>query len=249
MMMGRNIFVIAIIVILSVGSVYFLIKGITPDYPTELNYRDATEAQLKESANIPIKGNSWNIGDIVAATVLLVGGVLSLQQYWQRSDINKWKEENQHEHSAIFEVLESVKDDKNKENIIKQIGEITNDFIHIVDDAELKQLIGEIGGRIQRFVNDTMCKNLTPEQYDFALVNIDNRAKESQRLIEEMHFTSNFKDAFLIAQAENIINLKECLKRIMDDQIENHKYQRYGAATKGFAKSYLRAVVKAYNKY
>lgn len=199
------------------------------------------------------KGLNYEI--LITAIVALAGVWMSLKSQ-QHSDklkqyqtvVEKYQEDNIKQHEEIKQVLVTVVEQRDKQEVINQLDEITTTVCHLTDNVNHQTLLESLNVRTKQFVLDIMTDELTPDLYDYAVIKLNSKCTESLQQVKDMEFSQDFYDEFVILQAAHIVKLRKDLYDIMQLKIVNHKYYRFGSAIKTFLTVFSRDTLKLCNK-
>lgn len=250
----RGVYV-AVIALLFGVSIYHSIRIIVQPEPAIEAYRgivdDSTYNAIVRNEAIEAAKDSEpiSLGEYIIAGFAAIGGALSLFKYLDARRNNRLDEKITSIEGTITDIKNIITDQTDKQTIFDRIDETVKDWIHNVESPETRMLILSIGERARKFADETMAQDLCADDLDCANVNIDQRCQESIKQVNELKFTDEFKQAFAVIQAENVIILRKELQAILDDRMHNHKYIRYGKAVTDFVRLFLRDIQKADNKY
>lgn len=204
--------------------------------------KSTSEQVLKDIEAKQPKDYSNLIASLVGAAVM-VG--MAVFKYLQSRD----SRQNREDHSRIFDALKDVLDTKERNMIKKRLEEIELDKKDMVSDANVKILIEGIAERTRNLFDNLATTHFTSDMYELAAYKIQARATDCQVQLHDLKFDAGFKDTFLVAQAQAIIQLKSDLHQLMTDNINNDHYNRFAMIIREFLRRYLSDVVKAALKY
>jgi len=263
----RILFMVAILVLFTSSAIYTVkivkVGSVTPEliYRSEVDSATFNEVVKQEQlTRVQERRETITLGDYIVACCSAILGIIGVFKYFDekrekvkrdsladvKNIVTQFSETFSKELGVIKEI---ITDQTDREAVKDEIDKFTNFAIHTEDSSELKILIGSLGERVKKFVDQTMVTEMSADDFDCAKINIDMRSREAQRQILDMNFTREFKDAFLVIQAENTTALIRELQHILDDRMRNHKYLRYGKACTEFTNSYIRDLIKAHRKY
>jgi len=180
----------------------------------------------------PIK---WN--EITSAIVALTVGVGSIWFKTTQSKVNTRLE-------SIETVLQSVADQKNRDNVDNCLTRIEQDAAGFADDEKIKALIEGIGSRTRSFCRDVMRMDFNEEAYDKALLKIGARMQDGKHQVKDLGLSDYFATEMDKIRLANLKQLKIELGRLMKDHIHNSKYERFGDIICRFQKNYMKQVNK-----
>lgn len=250
--MGTTKRIIYVVLIASLfGVAVYHVTRIVQHEPQETIYRgvvdDSTYLELlRQEKAQQIKQQTEqqpiSLGEYIIAGFAAITAMMGIFKYFEEKRINELS-------VKVDTVLDVVMDRQNKDKVISKIREVTMDWVHNVDNHDVKRLIQAIGDRSEKFANETMVQNLTADDLACAEVNASNRSIETSKQLRELNVTDEFRSAVEAIQATHVINLIKELQTILDDRMRNHKYERYGKAVTDFLRAFLRDIAKADTKY
>ena len=212
------------------------------EHAKQLTYREST---IDNNRDISIE-------KMITAEFLFLAGAMGMVKWWDKNSFTKiydWMAGHDEKHESWNTNFKILIDQKNKDNIIEELKHIQESFLMVCTTPTIQVIVNSIFERTQRFTIATMNEDFTQDMYDCAMANMESRILESQRQIKEIQVSDNFRQAFLVVQASNLVQLKTGLLVIVSDNTHNDKYKRFGDVVKCFLKNYLREVINAYNKY
>jgi len=145
--------------------------------------------------------------------------------------------------TAIEVILQSVADQKNRDNIDSRLVKIEQDAAGFVDDDRVRALLEGIGSRTRSFCRDVMQMDFTDECLEKAILKINARAQDSKHQIKDLGFTNYFEAQINGVRCEHLKQLKIDLTRLVEDKLHNSKYERFGDVICKFQRNYMKSVI------
>jgi len=145
--------------------------------------------------------------------------------------------------TAIEVILQSVSDQKNRDNIDSRLVKIEQDAAGFVDDDRVRALLEGIGSRTRSFCRDVMQMDFTDECLEKAILKINARAQDSKHQIKDLGFTNYFEAQINGVRCEHLKQLKIDLTRLVEDKLHNSKYERFGDVICKFQRNYMKSVI------
>lgn len=161
----------------------------------------------------------------------------------------KFKREVYGKFETINDLLLAVTDQRNRESIDARLVKIEQDAAGFVDDDKIKALIEGIGSRTRLFVRDVMAMDFNADCYDKAIMKMNARVQDSKNQIKDLGFSNYFEGRINEIRGVVLKQLKTDLTRLMNDNIHNSKYERFGEIICMFQQHYLKEVVKLHHEY
>jgi len=145
--------------------------------------------------------------------------------------------------TAIEVILQSVADQKNRDNIDSRLVKIEQDAAGFVDDDRVRALLEGIGSRTRSFCRDVMQMDFTDECLEKAILKMNARAQDSKHQIKDLGFTNYFEAQINGVRCEHLKQLKIDLTRLVEDKLHNSKYERFGDVICKFQRNYMKSVI------
>jgi len=205
------------------------------DSSTMAEYK-AKEAYTPQPIKEPIK---WN--EITAAIVALTVAGAGI-------GFTGFKKEVYSRFKGIEEQLQSVADQKNRDNVDQRLIKIEQDAAGFVDDEKIKALIDGIGSRSRLFCRDVMEMDFTEECLDKAVLKMNARVQDSKHQIKDLEFSDYFIGQINEIRCGHLKQLKTDLTRLMEDRMHNSKYERFGEIICRFQRNYMKSVIRLSNE-
>lgn len=215
---------------------------------SDSTYKAWIEAKKEYEYENAEKKKETNWGEITAGLMALGTVWLSFSTTKQNNKLEKYQDENKKQHEEIKEVLQIVLEDKDKQKVIDSLDEITITVTNITDSDKCKVLLTILNERIREFVSDIMTDELTRDLYDYSVVKLNTEVTKTINHVEGMGFSEKFINEFTLLQTEHIVNLRQDLYTILELQVVNHKYLRFGGVVKKYLTAMSRDTLKLYNK-
>lgn len=188
-------------------------------------------------AKEPVEANTirWNEITAMIVSITIAVGTLNLKQFKTKifDEIN-----------GIKTQLQTVADQKDRDDLDKILVKIEQDAAGFVDDENVKALIEGIGTRTRRFSKDVMNLDFSNESFETARLKMSARAQDCKHQIKDLGFSNYFETQMNVIRNDHMKRLTIDLKRLVNDKIHNSKYQRFGEIISRFLRNYLKDVIK-----
>ncbi len=145
--------------------------------------------------------------------------------------------------NTIEVILQSVADQKNRDNIDSRLVKIEQDAAGFVDDDRVRALLEGIGSRTRSFCRDVMQMDFTDECLEKAILKMNARAQDSKHQIKDLGFTNYFEAQINGVRCEHLKQLKIDLTRLVEDKLHNSKYERFGEIICRFQRNFMKSVI------
>ncbi len=145
--------------------------------------------------------------------------------------------------NAIELILQTVADQKNRDNIDSRLVKIEQDAAGFIDNDKIKALIEGIGSRTRSFCRDVMQMDFTDECLEKAILKMNARAQDAKHQIKDLGFNNYFETQINGIRCEHLKQLKIDLTRLVDDKLHNSKYERFGEIICGFQRDFMKSVI------
>lgn len=145
--------------------------------------------------------------------------------------------------TAIEIILQSVADQKNRDNIDARLVKIEQDAAGFVDNEKIRALIEGIGSRTRLFCRDVMQMDFTDECLEKAILKMNARAQDSKHQIKDLGFSNYFEAQINGIRCEHLKQLKIDLTRLVEDKLHNSKYERFGEIICRFQRNYMKSII------
>jgi hypothetical protein len=145
--------------------------------------------------------------------------------------------------TAIGVILQSVADQKNRDNVDSRLVKIEQDAAGFVDDDKIRALLEGVGSRTRSFCRDVMQMDFTDECLEKAILKMNARAQDSKHQIKDLGFSNYFEAQINGVRCEHLKQLKIDLTRLVEDKLHNSKYERFGDVICKFQRNYMKSVI------
>ncbi len=154
-----------------------------------------------------------------------------------------FKKEIYKEIASIKEILQSVADQKNRDNVDARLVKIEQDAAGFVDNEKVRSLIEGIGSRSRSFCRDVMEMDFTDECLEKAILKMNARAHDAKHQIKDLGFNNYFETQINGLRCEHLKQLKIDLTRLVEDKLHNSKYERFGEIICRFQRNFMKSVI------
>ncbi len=169
--------------------------------------------------------------------------IVSLTVAWGGLKFGDFKKDIYREIGTIKEILQTVADQKNRDNVDARLVKIEQDAAGFVDDDRVRALLEGIGSRTRSFCRDVMQMDFTDECLEKAILKMNARAQDSKHQIKDLGFTNYFEAQINGVRCEHLKQLKIDLTRLVEDKLHNSKYERFGDVICKFQRNYMKSVI------
>jgi len=198
-------------------------------------YRMA-QVEAERDKPAPIR---WNeITTMIVSITVALGSV----------GFGKFKTKIYSEISDIKTQLNTVADQKNRDNVDHQLLKIEQDAAAFTDDERVKALIEGIGSRTRSFCRDVMTMEFTDESMDKAIMKMNARVQDGKHQVKDLCFSDYFTDQVNKIRTDVLRQLKIDLTRLVQDKQHNSKYERFGEIICRFQRNYMKAVIRLHHE-
>jgi hypothetical protein len=193
--------------------------------------------QRVEQPQQPKKEIPWT--EITAAIVSLSVGFGSIGFKASHTKINGRLDN-------IDVTLQSVIDQRNKDNVDHALIKIEQDAASLVDDDKIKALIEGIGSRTRSFTRDVINCKFDEVALEKADLKIGARSQDCKHQVHDLQFSNYFETEINKIRSARTKQLHTDLARLMKDRVHNSKYERFGDLICRFQSGFMKEVVKLY---
>ena len=169
--------------------------------------------------------------------------IVSLTVAWGGLKFGDFKKDIYREIGTIKEILQTVADQKNRDNVDARLVKIEQDAAGFIDDDKVKALLEGIGSRSRAFCRDVMQMDFTEECLEKAILKMNARAQDSKHQIKDLGFNNYFETQISGIRCEHLKQLKIDLTRLVGDKMHNSKYERFGEIICRFQRNYMKSVI------